>query len=197
MNAPMPSFTSVSAATAAEMAAAAAAAAPLRRRTLLAWLPVPAALLLPGCGFRLRGVQQFAFGTLYLAAPPASPLARELRRTLQGAADTVQVLTDPAQKAQAEAILEVLAEQRERSVVGLNASGQVRELQLRLRLRFRLVTPSGEEWIPETELLQQRDISYNETIALAKEAEEALLYRNMQTDLVQQLLRRLAAVKKG
>ena len=45
-------------------------------------------------------------------------------------------------------------------------------------------------------LLQQRDISYSETIALAKEAEEALLYRNMQTDLVQQLLRRLAAVRR-
>ena len=174
------------------------AAAPLRRRTLLALLPAPAAaLLLAGCGFKLRGVQQFSFRTLYIAAPDTSPLARELRRTLQGAADTVQVLTDPAQKAQAEAILEVLAEQRERSVVGLNASGQVRELQLRLRLRFKLVTPSGEERIPETELLQQRDISYNETIALAKEAEEALLYRNMQTDLVQQLLRRLAAVKKA
>ena len=30
---------------------------------------------------------------------------------------------------------------------------------------------------------------------LAKEAEEALLYRAMQTDIVQQLLRRLVAVK--
>ena len=185
MNAPMPHTL-------------APAAAPLRRRTLLALLPAPAAaLLLAGCGFKLRGVQQFDFRTLYIAAPPGSPLARELRRTLQGAVDTVQVLTDPAQKTQAEAILEVLSEQRERSVVGLNASGQVRELQLRLRLRFRLVTPGGEERIAATELLQQRDISYNETIALAKEAEEALLYRNMQTDLVPQLLRRLAAVKKS
>ena len=167
----------------------------LRRRTLLALLPAPA-LLLAGCGFKLRGVQQFSFRSLYIAAPPNSPLARELRRTLQGASDTVQVLTEPAQQPQAEAILEVLSEQQERTVVGLNASGQVRELQLRLRLRFKLRTPLGEEWIPETELLQQRDISYNETIALAKEAEEALLYRNMQTDLVQQLLRRLAAVKR-
>ena len=167
----------------------------LRRRTLLALLPAPA-LLLAGCGFKLRGVQQFSFRSLYIAAPPSSPLARELRRTLQGAGDTVQVLTEPVQQPQAEAILEVLSEQQERTVVGLNASGQVRELQLRLRLRFKLRTPLGEEWIPETELLQQRDISYNETIALAKEAEEALLYRNMQTDLVQQLLRRLAAVKR-
>ncbi|MNT48291.1 LPS-assembly lipoprotein RlpB [compost metagenome] len=96
----------------------------------------------------------------------------------------------------ADAILDVLQEQQERAVVGLNASGQVRELQLRLRIRFRLRTPAGAELIPETELLQQRDISYNETIALAKEAEEALLYRNMRTDLVQQLMRRLAAAKR-
>ena len=115
----------------------------LRRRTLLALLPAPA-LLLAGCGFKLRGVQQFAFGSLYIAAPPNSPLARELRRTLQGAGDTVQVLTEPAQQTQAEAILEVLSEQHERTVVGLNASGQVRELQLRLRLRFKLRTPTGD-----------------------------------------------------
>ena len=63
-------------------------------------------------------------------------------------------------------------------------------------MRFRLRTPQGDERIPETELLQTRDISYSETIALAKEAEEGLLYRNMQTDIVQQLLRRLAAVKR-
>jgi LPS-assembly lipoprotein len=66
---------------------------------------------------------------------------------------------------------------------------------MRLRIKFKLRTPAGAELIGETELLQQRDISYSETIALAKEAEEALLHRNMQTDLVQQLLRRLAAVR--
>ena len=71
----------------------------------------------------------------------------------------------------------------------------VGELQLRLRIKFRLRTPTGVELIPDTELLQQRDVSYNETIALSKEGEEALLFRNMQTDLVQQLLRRLAAAK--
>ena len=165
----------------------------LRRRTLLAWLPAP--LLLTACGFRLRGVPEFAFRSLYIAAPPASPLARELRRTLQAAGSTLEVITDPARMTQADAILDLLSEQQERSVVGLNASGQVRELQLRLRIRFKLRTPAGAELIPDTELLQQRDISYNETIALAKEAEETLLYRTMQTDLVQQLLRRLAAVK--
>ncbi|MCM2253506.1 MAG: LPS assembly lipoprotein LptE, partial [Ramlibacter sp.] len=72
---------------------------------------------------------------------------------------------------------------------------QVREFQLRTRLRFKLRTREGKELIPETELLQQRDISFNESAVLAKEAEEGLLYRDMQSDLVQQLMRRLAAVK--
>jgi LPS-assembly lipoprotein len=88
-----------------------------------------------------------------------------------------------------------MSEQREKVVVGLTASGQVREFQLRTRVKFRLRTPQGKDLIPETELLQQRDISFNESAVLAKEAEENLLYRDMQTDIVQQLMRRLAAVK--
>ena len=80
-------------------------------------------------------------------------------------------------------------------MVGVNASGQVREFQLRLRMRFKLRTPQGQELIPETELLLQRDISFNESAVLAKEAEEGLMYRDMQTDIVQQLMRRLAAVR--
>ena len=163
----------------------------MHRRALLTLAP---AALLAGCGFRLRGVPEFAFETLYLAASP-SPLARELQRTLEGSGGKLRVLREPADMTTAQAILDLLQEQQERVVVGQSASGQVRELQLRLRVKFRLRTLAGAELIPETELLQQRDISYNETIALAKEAEEALLYRNMRTDIVQQLMRRLAVAR--
>jgi LPS-assembly lipoprotein len=71
----------------------------------------------------------------------------------------------------------------------------VREFQLRIKLRFRLRTHQGLELIAPTEITQQRDISFSESAVLAKEAEEALLYRDMQSDIVQQLLRRIAAVK--
>ncbi len=164
----------------------------MQRRKLLPFLALAP---LVGCGFRLRGVPEFAFDSLYIAAPAGSPLARELQRTLQGSGSPLKVLRDAPSMPTAQVILDLLQEQQERVVVGQNASGQVRELQLRLRIKFRLRTPAGVEWIPETELLQQRDISYNETIALAKEAEEALLFRNMQTDLVQQLMRRLALTR--
>lgn len=164
----------------------------MRRRTLLSLAPVA---LLSACGFRLRGVPEFAFESLYIAAPTTSLLARELQRTLEGSTSKLRVLRDPATMTTAQTIMDLIQEQQERVVVGLNASGQVRELQLRLRVKFRLRTPTGVELIPETEILQERDISYNETIALAKEAEEALLYRTMRTDIVQQLLRRLAVAK--
>jgi LPS-assembly lipoprotein len=165
----------------------------MNKRALLSLAPVA---LLTACGFRLRGVPEFSFASLYVAAPQGSSLARELVRTLAGSGSTLRVLRNAADLPTAEAVLDLLSEQHERVVVGQNASGQVRELELRLRLRFRLRTPAGDELIPDTELLQQREVSYNEAIALAKEAEEALLFRNMQTDIVQQLLRRLAAVKR-
>ena len=164
----------------------------MRKRSLLACLAVAP---LAACGFHLRGAPQFGFRTRYVQAPAGSVLARDLVRTLQGSASNLTVLTDPAQLPQAEAVLELPGETQERVAVGMSVAGQIRELQLRLRVRFRLRGQQGQEWIPSTELLQQRDISYNETIALSKEGEEAMLFRNMRSDLVQQLMRRLAAVK--
>lgn len=164
----------------------------MQKRSFLAAAPL---LLLGACGFRLRGVPEFAFTSLFITAPAGSQLANELRRTLKAAGGALVILESPADLPRADAVFELLSERQERSVVGLNASGGVRELELRLIISFRLRNQRGTELIAPTEIRQQREISYNETIALAKEAEEALLYRNMRTDLVQQLLRRLAAVK--
>lgn len=147
-----------------------------------------------GCGFALRKEPNYAFSKLFSSLPETSPLGIELRRSLR-AGGKVEVITDPARLSEAQVVLDVLADQREKVVLSYNSSGQVRENQLRIRFRFRLRTLAGKELIPESEILQQRDITFNETIALSKEAEEALLYRDMQSDLVQQMLRRLAAVK--
>ena len=161
------------------------------RASLLAL--VLACSLLAGCGFQLRQAPDFAFHSIYVAAAPSSTLANEFKRSISSGGNVA--LVDPGRIDSAQVVLDVLADQREKVVVGLNASGQVREFQLRTRLKFRLRTPQGKELIPETELLQQRDISFNESAVLAKESEENLLYRDMQADIVQQLMRRLAAVK--
>ena len=70
-----------------------------------------------------------------------------------------------------------------------------REVQLRVRLRFRVATPSGQLLLPASDLLLTRDMSYNETAALAKQQEELLLYRAMEDDIVAQVLRRLSSIK--
>jgi LPS-assembly lipoprotein len=158
----------------------------LSRRRLLV-LAAPAGLA--ACGFQLRKAPDFAFTSIYVGGSE-SPLVNELRRSI-ASGGTVQVV--PVERAQV--ILDVPMDQREKMVVALNSTGQVREFQLRTRVKFRLRTAQGKELIPETELLQQRDISFNESAVLAKEGEENLLYRDMQTDIVQQLMRRLAAVK--
>lgn len=166
--------------------------ATLRRRSLLGTGSL--ALLLAGCGFELRKPPSFAFASIYLAVPPMSPLGLELQRAL-AASGGVSLVTDQRQVERADLVFELSQEMREKVVLGRTSTGAVREYQLRIRLRFKVRNRQGIERIPDTEMVQQRDISYSESSALAKEAEEDLLYRNMQSDLVRQILRRLAALR--
>jgi LPS-assembly lipoprotein len=151
------------------------------------------AMVLSGCGFRPRQPLAYQFKVILVPANP-SLLLTELRRAL--AADSnVEVLQDLRQFERADLWFDLLQETREKIVVGRNSAGGVREFQLRLRIRFRVRDRAGVERIPDTELLQQRDISFSEAAVLAKESEEELLYRNMQSDLVQQILWRLASLR--
>lgn len=163
----------------------------MRRRLVLA---TGIALALAGCGFQLRGAPDLAFTSIYVNAGETSPVGNELKRNLASLSNVV-LITDPQALSSAEVVLDFQNELREKTVVGMNTSGQVTEFQLRSRLRFRLRTPKGKELIPSTELVLHRDVSFNESAVLAKEAEEGLMYRDMQSDIVQQLMRRLAAVK--
>ena len=71
----------------------------------------------------------------------------------------------------------------------------MREFELRARLRFRASTPAGQLLLPTSELLLTRAMTYNESVALAKQQEEEELYRAMEADLVTQVLGRLAALR--
>ena len=163
-----------------------------RRR---AWLITAASLAvapLAGCGFQLRGAQELKFRTVQLTGfKPHSPLEKELRRAINASKTTLVVDSG----GEAQVVLEAISDRRERNVVATTSAGQVRQISLRVRFTFKLRAPSSDrELIGPTELLLGRDISYNESDALAKEQEEALLYREMQTDIVSQIMRRLSAV---
>ena len=164
-----------------------------RRALLRSALGPLSALALASCGFALRSSQKFPFKSMYTGPITASPLLIELSRQVAGTGG-VEVIIDQRQVERADVIFELLQEQREKVVAGRTSSGSVREFLLRTNLRFRLRTREGKELIPDTVLVATTDISYNETLALSKDQEEQMLYRNMGNDLVGQIVRRMAAL---
>ncbi len=147
------------------------------------------ALLLTACGFQLRGAQPLPFSSLYIAEN--WELGAALKRNIRALGST-QLAATPQD---AQAVLTTIGEAREKIILSLSGTGQVREFQLRYRFAYRVHDLKGREFIPPTEIVLVRDISFADAQVLAKEQEEALLYRDMQNDMVQQVLRRLAAAK--
>lgn len=149
-------------------------------------------MLLAGCGFELRRAPDLRFQTIQLAGfGPRSPMAQVLRTSIDASTTTKVVDALP----QAQVVLEVVEDVRDKVVVASGAVGQVTEFSLRERFVFRLRSVNGRELIPRTEILLNRDLSFTESAALGKEQEEAFLYRAMQNDIVSQVLRRLASVQ--
>lgn len=167
-----------------------------RRDWLRAGVAGGLTLALAGCGFRLRGALKLPFASLRSNLSERSEIGRELRAQLQASGvRLVEPVTTGQSQPPADIELTVLKEQRERAVVGITSIGQVRELQLRVRFKFRVRSGKGRDLIDDLELLQERDLSYDEALVLGKQAEEELLYREMQSDIVRQLMRRLAALR--
>jgi LPS-assembly lipoprotein len=144
------------------------------------------------CGFQLRGSNgsyTMPFHSIYLGFPENSALGVELKRNLR-ASDQV-VIADKATEAEAQLV--VLGETRNKSILSLNSLGRVREYLLTYTLTFTVRDAKGVELVPATQISLRRNMAFDETQVLAKESEEALLYRDMQSDIVQQIIRRLAA----
>lgn len=159
------------------------------RRALLA--ATAATALLAACGFELRRPPRLALRSLHLSGfGPRSQMAGELRRQLL-TSPGLRLLDSPEG---AEAVLIALEDTREQSVAGSTAAGQVREVTLRSRLTFRVDAGDGRPLLVETALALSRPMSYDETAALAKESEAAMLFRAMERDIATQVLRRLATL---
>jgi LPS-assembly lipoprotein len=168
----------------------------LRSITMRAGAMLLLAAALSACGFQLRGTDgqyRMPFQSIFLGFADTSPLGTELKRNLRGG-DAVVVVADASK---AEARFEVLSETRGKSILSLNSQGRVREYLLTYTLVFRVRDAKDAELLGATEISLKRSIAFNENQTLAKESEEALLYRDMQADLVQQILRRLAAIKRA
>jgi LPS-assembly lipoprotein len=149
-------------------------------------------ILLASCGFQLRGDPEVGIRKLFISSVGGSAVLADIRRTL--ATGPTRMVATPVE---AEAHLRILQEEREKTVATITGTGRVYEYLLTLRVRYELVVPGREEpVIAPTRLEARRLISYSETAPTAKEAEEQLLFKDMQLDIAYQILRQVAAAKQ-
>ncbi len=148
---------------------------------------------LSGCGFRVRGAIEMPFQTIYLEGIEASPIGQDLNRILRLRTSGNGRVVDNAD--QAEIILKVLGEAREKEILGFSTTGNQRDYQLRLRFRYELLTNNRARIGEPVDLMLRRDVNTIESQLSAKQQEDVLLYREMQSDAVQQVLTRLRAAR--
>ncbi|HRQ58523.1 MAG TPA: LPS assembly lipoprotein LptE [Azoarcus taiwanensis] len=164
----------------------------MSRRTFIAsFLALQAAVVLSGCGFQLRGAQPLPFDSLYVGADLTTPFGAALRQQIAAGADT-QVVADAGE---ADARLEILRNNRSRDILSLTGAGRVREYQLTQTVVFRVIDRGGNELLPPSSVTVRREYNFDDDQIIAREQEEALLIRDMEEDIVQQMLRRMAAIR--
>lgn len=147
--------------------------------------------VLGACGFQLRGQASLPFETIYISFPVGHPIGTDLKRLIK--AGTTTRVVDKAKGAQT--TLEIISVVNDKQIMSVSGGGRVREFELRYRVSFRLFDAKGVDLIPTNEIALRRILPYTDAQVVAKEGEEAMLVKEMQTDSAQQILRRLEAVK--
>jgi LPS-assembly lipoprotein len=162
----------------------------IRRRLALAALSAAAAATLVACGFHRRIAQPLNYERIALSGfADRSTMADEIKRALPSTARIVPVL-------ESQVVVEAIEDTQKTTVEASTAFGQVRELELHVKLRYRVLDPNGTELLPLADIERFRDMTYDEKDALAKDTEQKALYRDMQSDMAYQLIRVLSAVGK-
>ncbi|MBK8889191.1 MAG: hypothetical protein IPN75_01820 [Dechloromonas sp.] len=151
------------------------------------------AAVVAGCGFQLRGTLSgnLPYKTLYIALPETADVRIWMQRYIGATGQTK--IVDNAKDA--EAVFQQINDSRNKIILSVNTQGRVREYRLQLNYGFRVVNAKGQELVGPNEITLSRDITYDDSTVLAKDLEEGLLWRDMNNDLVNQIVRRLSLIK--
>lgn len=160
----------------------------MRTRILQPILVLALSLMVAACGFKLRGVSDMPFETLYINVPANSQLGAQLRRQIRTSDPSVRIL-DAAE--QAEVRLQLTDIRRDRLETSLNAQGRVQEYELTLHITFEIIDRYGDPLLAPIQLTASRLLPWDDNVAQAKESEADQLYRSMQSDLVLRIINRL------
>jgi LPS-assembly lipoprotein len=151
------------------------------------------AAIVAGCGFQLRGTlsSNLPYKTMFIALPETADVRIWMQRYINATGQTK--IVDSAKEA--DAVFQQLQDSRIKTILSVNAQGRVREYRLQLDYKFRVVNTKGQELVGPNEINLSRDITYDDSTVLAKDLEEGLLWRDMNNDLVNQIIRRLSIIK--
>jgi LPS-assembly lipoprotein len=141
------------------------------------------------CGFQLRGANEFNYKTLYISGQTQINKALKKSFTTNGV-DIVDSSNE------AEMQLELLKEDYEKRILSLSGSGLVREYELYYRVHYRTKSAQETLWSQPLMMEVRRDLSYSDKSLLGKEIEEKQLVEDMHKQVVRNLMRRLATLKK-
>lgn len=152
------------------------------------------ALLGSACGFHLEGRVPLPqpIRQPYIQAPDQqSDFVQSLRR---------QMLISGAQPVDlpehATAVVHILDDAVTRRVLSVSAQNRPTEYQVTYTVRFS-VTAGGRVLLPPQQVAAERSYSFDESLLLAKEHEEAILRQAMGHDLADIVMRQLSRVPGG
>jgi len=148
---------------------------------------------LASCGFQLRGTSPMNFKSVYVDTPMTSYQRNSLAdrlRTLLSVAGTQMANSSK----DAELTLRLGAEQRTKTILSLTGAGRVAEYRLEMEITYQALSATGKERLPQTQIKFIRDLTYDDNQYTAKAAEEDFLYRSMEEDAAQQIMRHLRRI---
>lgn len=162
-----------------------------RRDFLAGGLTLFSVATLSACGWRMRGKIDLPYRNLLLSGVMTPEFRNDLEMYLR--VNDVNLVT----KAQdAEVILEIITEQNAKQVLSYNGAGQITAYRIISRVAFRVFNPDGIEVLPEADIYMTRDIEFNQANIQSFDLLVAEFVKNMRIDIVGQLMRRLASIKK-
>lgn len=162
----------------------------IKNRWMLFGVMLASILVMSACGFHLRGASEFPFKTIYVVGSESTPFGAAMRRNLKGQENAKLVDSE----ADADVVLQIISERPEKVILSLTVQGLVREYTLNSYMTFQVRNSYGKVFLPPTTIVLHRVISYNENVILSKASEEVMLYKDMQSDMVQQVVRRLSVL---
>lgn len=154
----------------------------------IAWLLL---LVLAGCGFKPSNVVQLdeLSGPFRVSADNIySPLADNIERALSSTGARLAGTGEPAYQ------IAIVSENTSTRALSINEFAQVREYVIRYTVVYSLSDPSGKTLIDNQTVALRRVYTYDAQLSAGSPAEEALLKREMQAEMIRAILRRTSVV---